>query len=628
MHMKKGFQYVKAKVKELTTEPGCYIMKDRDGKIFYIGKAKNLRSRLKNYFAKTDSRLFVQLLEHMLWDLEIIEVRNDTEALLLERDLISKHKPRFNIMLKDDKNYILLKLKRIKKNSSKLRDLFPKLEIVRKAKKDQARYFGPYPSASRLRTTIELINKYFLLRTCPDNVLENRVRPCIQYQIGRCLAPCVFDGQSYGQELENVAYFLSGQTKDLIKNLKNKMWTLADSNNFEGAAKIRDQIQAIETSMASQVIKEVNQRKKQDIIGFSRHNEKISIVQIILRDGAWQHSINHFFDNQPFADEEVLISFLESFYGQAQDLPQEIILPAPVAKGELSALMELFKQKSAHQTKLIHPQKGRKIKLLEIANKNAHSLLKENISSKETSDASLLALQNFMGLSQKPMEIECIDISLIQGTDPYGSLVHFSHGRANKKAYKIYKIKTVLGMNDFAMIKEVVSRRLKHGIKNNDLPDLLLIDGGKGQLNAALEACAEADIIVSPEGFMVAGIAKARTLANESENISRSDERLFLPGQKEAISLPLNSKERHLVENIRDEAHRFALKHHRSQRSKRHLKSSLLEIPGVGKKRALTLLKEFGSVALIKNASAQEIAKAIKVSEADAQKILDHLKNN
>lgn len=625
--MEKGFQYIQSTIKDLTEDPGCYLMRDYDDQVFYIGKAKNLRARLRSYFQGSDTRIFVQYLEQILAHIEVLVVHNDIEALLLERELIKKYKPRFNILLRDDKNYILLKIKR-KKLTGRKKDEFPKLEIVRKTLKDNARYFGPYPSANNLRTTVELINKYFLLRTCPDNVIENRVRPCIQYQIGRCPAPCVFDVPDYDQEVDNVILFLSGQYQEVKARLQEKMLSFAEGEQFEAAAKIRDQINAIKTSLTSQVVREVNNQRNQDIIGLARRGPEVEIVQILVRHGSWHKSNNYSFGNQPFPSEEILRSFMHQAYQETTDIPQDIILPLPIAP-DLEALTQILETKAERKVHVFFPHKGKHKRLLELANKNALLALEDRLKKVESSEKSLESLRLSLGLAMKPQRIECIDISLIQGAEPVGSCVTFINGQPDKSLYRIYKIKTVQGMDDFAMINEVVSRRIKRGIEEKDLPDLLLIDGGQGQLNAALKAIESHNVLVTKDGFYVAGIAKARALKEVDDlspgRISHSDERLFVPGSSEPIVLHAHTFERYLVERIRDEAHRFALTAHRRRRAKRTLSSELKSIPGIGPKRALSMLKHFGSVKKIKEASVDSLSQAVGISKELAQKVIDFL---
>lgn len=627
--MEQGFQYVENKIKSITTEPGCYLMKNQRGEIFYIGKAKNLRARLRSYFQGTDTRIFVQYLEHLLWDIEIVVVRNDTEALVLERELIRQHQPRFNIMLRDDKNYLLLKLKRPTTHGTK-HNLYPRLEVVRTTKKDKARYFGPYPSAGRLRTTLDLINKYFMLRTCADNVIDNRARPCIQFQIGRCPAPCVMDVPDYGVELDNTALFLSGHYTEIEKRLNAKMWALAEQEQYEGAAKIRDQIEAIKTSLTSQVVQEVNRQRDQDIISLVRTGPEVEILQVLIRRGSWHRSHNYSFSDQPFPSEEVLRSFLNQAYGDhlVDDIPHEILISHPLM-GEISGLEEDLSARSGRKVSIACPQKGKLKRLVEIATKNATLALEERMKLQNANELALNALQTKLNLAMRPTRIECVDISLIQGSEPFGSLVVFIDGQPDKSKYRLFKIKEVPGMDDFAMIHELVLRRIRRGIADGDLPDLLLIDGGKGQLNAALKAMDDANILVSATtGIFVAGIAKARALKEASigeVNVLHSSERLFLPGQNEPLMLEPHTFERYLVERIRDEAHRFALTAHRRGRKVRVLKSELTSLPGIGKKRAVTLLRHFGSVKSIKEASPEAIAQVIKVKVQKAEELLELL---
>lgn len=600
-------------------------MLNPQGEIFYVGKAKNLKNRLRSYFLGTDTRIFVQYLEHMLFDIQTLVVRNETEALLLERELIRKHQPKFNILLRDDKNYILLKLKRIKKDGRK-KDLYPRLEIVRQTKRDNARYFGPYPSAQQLRTTAELINKYFGLRTCTDTVIENRSRPCIQYQIGRCPAPCVYEIPDYSREVDNVSLFLGGHSDEIINRLKQKMSLLAHGEQYEQAAKVRDQIDAIKQSLINQAVREVNRRKSQDIIGLARLGPQVEIVQMLVRNGALIQSLTYSFSEQPFPDEEVLRAFLHQAYDseRQKDWPSEVLLPLPVTE-DLHALRESIEANIKKPLHFIAPVRGANKRLLHIAHKNAEVALSERARQNQANMSALEALQKILGLALLPRRIECIDISLIQGTDAYGSNVVFIDGEADKSKYRLFSIKTVSGMDDFAMIEEVVNRRLKRGIKEGNMPDLLLIDGGKGQLSAALSAAQGQNILVAKDGFFMAGIAKARTHKEQEigmeHDVLHSDERLFLPFESDPIILKAHTFERYLVERIRDEAHRFALAAHQKKRGKKTHQSLLLSIPGIGKTRAIKLLKIFGSIKALKESTPEHIAKTSSISLKLAEQI-------
>jgi len=407
--------------------------------------------------------------------------------------------------------------------------------------------------------------------------------------------------------------------------LEEKMLSFAEAEQYEAAAKIRDQLQAIKTSLTTQVVQEVNQRRNQDIIGFARQGPEVEIVQILIRQGAWHKSNNYSFSNQPFPSEEILRAFMHQAYGESQDIPQDIILPLGIT-ADLEGLKQVLEKQANRQVHIFCPHKGKIKRLLELANKNANLALEDRLKQTQSAEHALESLAQKLGLAIRPERIECVDISLIQGSDPVGSCVVFINGVPDKTKYRTYKIKNVAGMDDFAMIHEVVTRRIKRGLAEKDLPNLLLIDGGLGQLNAALKALEEQNILVATEDFYVAGIAKARTLKdNNNKTVEHSDERLFVPGSREPLILKAHTFERYLVERIRDEAHRFALKYHRNRRTKRTLSSQLKDVPGIGPKRALALLRYFGSVKKIKEASAQELAQAAHMSPDLAQKLLDYL---
>ncbi|MDA0713254.1 MAG: excinuclease ABC subunit UvrC, partial [bacterium] len=630
------FEQIIKRNKNLPAEPGCYLMKDRQGKIFYIGKAINLKKRIKSYFTGQDTRTFVKWLKHILADIEIIVVRNETEALILERNLIKKHNPRFNILLKDDKNFILLRLdapSTLEKSPKHLR--FPKLEIVRKSKKDKARYFGPYPNASKLRETLHLINKNFQLRTCSDKIIDNRTRPCIQYQIGRCSAPCVLNVPNYDEEMQNVVYLLLGKTNLIAKRLEQDMWKASQNEQFELASKIRNQLDAIRTSLTNQAASIAEKNSNQDIFALSRQGSLLEIVQLHIRLGQITKTDHFSFDNQEFPSDELLLSFLNQLYDETDDeqLP-ETILTSLELKEESHLLINTLSERKNKKIRLHTPKQGKLSALVNIAQKNADAALIERIKNLEHKQASLKSLQQLLKLNFSPKQIECFDVSLFQGTDAVASKICFIDGEPAKKLYRKYNIKTVEGMNDFAMLFEVLMRRLKKGLAENNLPDLLLVDGGKGQLSVAIRACKELGITIDNNKFMVAGIAKARTQTNaEAESnvaieksedfveVKHSYERLFIPNVKDPILLKAHSKERYLIERIRDEAHRFAITTHRAKRKKRTLTSKIQDIPNVGAKRLKLLVKHLGSAQNIINAEISEIAKIPGVSTKLAEAI-------
>lgn len=620
-------EQIMEQVKNFPQEPGCYLMKDAHGKIFYIGKAVNLRNRVQNYFSGSDTRAFVSFLAEILYSIETIVVRNQTESLLLERTLIKKHQPEYNILLKDDKNYIVLRLDTKKhQDRDPLHLRYPRLEIVRKVKNDQARYFGPYPSAQKLRTTLRLINRFFKLRTCADKVIDNRSRPCIQYQIGRCPAPCVKDVPNYFDEIANVALFLQGKSEEIVKRLKQQMFKAAEEEDFENAAQFRDQIHAVETSVASQAVAS-GSSSQMDVFGSLLRNGLLAITRLTIRDGAVTGHQNEIFSTHHFPVEELLSSYLSQLYVamDAGTLPHELVLDIPLEE-DAEVLALAIGEKSGRAVRITVPQRGRKCALLKIAKRNAELALAEHLRVLLSQNSSLVSLKKFLDLPVLPKVIECFDISLFQGSDAVASKVCFVDGKADKTKYRQFNIQTVDGMDDFAMLYEAISRRLKRGIEDKDLPDLLLVDGGKGQLSSALKACEDCGIDLSKSRMTVAGIAKARLLKASKDDMVRSAERIFLPGEALPRELPLHSPERHLVERIRDEAHRFAIERHRKKRAQRSISSVLDSIPGIGDERRKLLLRKFGSVAHIAGASVDEIAALKGISKALALLIHDRLK--
>jgi len=637
------------RVATLPTEPGCYLMKDAGGRVFYIGKAANLRARVRGYFSGGDTRAFVAFLDDILVDIEFILVHSEKEALLLERTLVKEHQPRFNVLLKDDKNFIHLRLDvRTPPVDVKKRRAYPRLEVVRNPREDGARYFGPFHSATSVRRALRVANRHFQLRTCSDSVLENRARPCLQFQIGRCPAPCVQEVPDYGERVNEAALFLSGRVDDLVRRLEERMWEAAGTERFEVAARLRDQLDAVKTTFASQTVTDVAHQRDQDIYGVVREGALLEIARVVVRRGRMVSSDSFFFDGVEFPTPELVRSFLVQMYAAVDlsDYPDEILLddvtdelaPGDVApdavideETERTALSASLSAQRGKKVSVEVPKRGHRHRLVALARKNAEASLVER---QERDDARVRALDGLkarLHLPRLPRVIECFDISLFQGTDAVASQVCFTDGVADKARYRHYNIKSVDGTDDFAMIYEAVFRRLKRGADSADLPDLLLVDGGKGQLMAALRACKDAGVAVGGDGLMLASIAKARTLEGHSvpdvdegmkdREIGQSAERIFLPDVKDPIPLRPHTHERFLVEQVRDEAHRFAITAHRAKRKKRTLRSSLDDIPGIGEKKRRALLKALGSVAHVKQASPAELARVDGIGPALAEKI-------
>jgi excinuclease ABC subunit C len=640
------------RIAEIPTDPGCYLMKDKKGGIFYVGKAANLRARLRSYFSGGDDRVFVGWLTEILHAIDTIVVRNEKEALLLERTLIKEHQPRFNILLRDDKNFIHLRLDArtpTAAEAKRARRRYPRLEVVRKPANDGARYFGPYPSASSARATLRVLNRHFQLRTCSDSVLENRKRACLQHQIGRCPAPCIVEVPDYGDRVTEAALFLGGQGQALAKRLEDRMWQASAKEDFEVAARIRDQLDAVRSSLEEQSVTEVGRRKDQDVIATNRTGSLLEVARLVIRHGGMR-GVQHFsFDHQEFPTGELLLSFLGQLYGdaEAQNLPDAILLSDDLGD-EAKALAIALGSRRGKRVEVKKPARGHLRRLLEIAQKNADHAMAERLKKKETQAQSLQRLQARLRLPRLPEVIECFDVSLFQGGDPVASQVVFVDGVPDKARYRLYNVRSVEGTDDFAMLYEVLTRRLKRAQSEGHFPDLLMVDGGKGQLNVAVAVCRDLGIAIQAErgaGMMLASVAKARDLgadgsgaggrgfsgqdkvaADRQGDGARSPERIFLPGIKDPVALRPHTAERYLVERIRDEAHRFAITAHRRRRKKRTVRSALDDVPGVGPARRRALLRHLGSMKAIKAASAEEIAGTPGIGSALAKQIHEALR--
>jgi excinuclease ABC subunit C len=597
---------------------GCYLMKDQRGQVFYVGKAKNLRQRLKSYFNGTDPRFFVGFLVQILDHIEVLQVNNEKEALLLEKSLVKDLQPRFNILLKDDKDFIRLKLKPMEPKG-RLRGQYPKLEIVRQTQKDKAHYFGPFASASAARLTLRTINKHFSLRTCTDKMLENRTRPCLQYQIGRCPAPCVQSVPDYPKHLQEVSLFLNGKLPALVKQLENKMWHLSQNENYEAAAKSRDQVEAIKTILEEQIVIDENRTENMDIIGAARGGAQLDIVRMAYRKGRLCGQTHYSFSQQAFPTEELVANVLQQVYEHlAHTHDADIIISDLDFKEDLWQLETVLNQHGPNKRiQVLQVHRGHKKKLVDLANRNAKTYLDRSLKDQEENRQALVRLQERLQLKELPRHIECFDVSLFQGDAPVVSQVVFHNGISDKKSYRQYNIKTVEGTDDYAMLSEAVKRRLTRAIQEDVFPSLLIVDGGLGQLHAIADVCLELELHPKPEGpFYIAAIAKSRHLGEQKRGYAgkkstqeekRSPERLFIPDTPEPIILEAHTSELFLLERIRDEAHRFAITAHRKKRKKKMLGSTLQHIPGVGPKTRQALLRHFGSVASIEQAAVQQL---------------------
>lgn len=600
------------KLDALPNQPGVYLMKDRAGKIVYVGKAVNLRSRVRSYFNQgtSDTRAFVALLDRVLGDLETVLVSTEKEALLLENELIKKYRPRFNVQLRDDKNYLCLRLE--------LSHRYPRLETVRRPKKDKAKYFGPYASASSIRETLRVVNKYFQLRTCTDYALENRRRPCLLFQIGRCPAPCVnpIAPEDYRRNVDAVVLFLEGRSAPLIESLRARMKTAASKLEFEEAARLRDQVIALQRSLERQTVATTDEID-QDVFGLHREADRITIYLLHVRGGRISGGQAHHFVSE-FPDDELLSSFANQYYGDENFVPNEVVLPSAI-ESEARALEELLTESKGERVRVTVPARGEKVELVKLASKNAERSFSERKRSREEVEAVLEKLKARLHLTRVPHRMECFDISHTQGTSIVASQVASFDTEPDKARYRRFKIKTVTQNDDFASMHEVLTRRLRRGKAQNDLPDLIVIDGGKGQLASAWAAMRDCGI----EGVDLVSLAKSRDLevADRDEESKKSPERVFLVGRKEPIVLPQNSPELFALTRLRDQAHRFAITYQRKVSRRRGLSSHLDQIPGVGATRRTALLTHFGSLKRIKEASIEELAAVGGLGPAVAERI-------
>ncbi len=582
----------------LPNEPGVYLMKDSKGAVIYVGKARELKKRLRSYFfGRNDQRYTIKFLLSRIADFEYIVTQTEKEALILENTLIKRYKPRYNVHLRDDKTYISLRID--------MKEDFPRITTVRRVKKDGARYFGPYSSAGSVREALKLLHKIFPLRTCSNSEFKRRIRPCIDYEIGKCLAPCVafIDKNSYKELTNGAIMFLQGKNRQLLKTLRSKMKSAAKKMLFEDAIKLRNQIEAVEKTVERQRV--VNHScLNQDILGVYRKEKEMVLKFLFVREGKLIGSSDFFFRRDEMPLGEVISSFLVQYYGGDRFIPNEILLP--ISLEDKNTLEEWLKERREGKVRLLSPGRGDKLRLVEMAEKNAEEAMKRKIDLKWGQKKLLEELNHLLSLSRFPEKIEGVDISNLFCSEATGSLVLFENGRPKKDGYRHYSIKGVTGIDDYGMMHEVISRRLRSGLKNNNLPDLLVVDGGKGHLNTALRVLNDLKI----DSINIIAFAKGKngnSLKKDEGTIGKEKlDRVYLPQRSDPVFLDKNSSSYHLLQRIRDEAHRFAITHHRKLRKKK-IGSVLEVIPGVGKKRRIELLKFFGSLKNVKSASLEEL---------------------
>lgn len=598
------------KIQQFPPSPGVYLMRDLAGEIIYVGKARSLRQRVRSYFNPSgDSRYHIKFLMAKVADIDVMLTDTEKEALLLENTLIKQHHPRYNLNLKDDKTYFSLRIDP--------REEFARFTVVRKRPGDAARYFGPYSSGSAAREVLRQMIRMFPLRHYPLATCLSRSRPCLYHQIGQCSAPChgKITREAYAALVDGAMLFLEGKGRLLVAEFKRRMIDASNRLEYEEAARWRNLLHSIEVTVEKQKV--VLRGGDSDVLGFYRDGDRIELALLFIRAGVLSGS-RLFAISWELGDAEAISAFLQQYYTGAVFIPEEILLPLHI--DDSGALAELFGELKGSKVSLSCPQRGTKRELVALAGKNAMSACRERDQKEAAAEAVLVELSKKLQLGRLPRQIECYDISTIQGRFSVGSCVVFRSGKSERGSYRHYRIRTVEGQDDFAMLREVFLRRFRaDNREKNALPDLVVVDGGIGQLNAVQEIVAELGLTGT---FDLVSLAKSRVLHDVSAPaVRKSDERVFLPGRKNPVVLRQNSKPLLLLAAIRDEAHRFAIEYHRKLRGKEGLASGVEAVPGIGPKRRVALLKHFGSLQRLKEASVDEILAVAGMSRAAAEAV-------
>ena len=606
---------VTEQLKQLPASPGVYLMRDAEGNILYVGKAANLHHRVRSYFGagqKLTPKL--QRLVARVHDLDFFVTNSEQEALILECNLIKRFRPYYNVRLKDDKTFPYLKIS--------FNEDWPRVHVTRRLEENGGRYFGPFASARSIRQTLNILKGIFPFRSCSRDITGNDLRPCLEYHIKRCVGPCIgaVSQQEYAEVIKQVTLFLEGKQETVVQGLQSKMKKAAEALDFERAALLRDQLQAIDRVIEGQRIA-TTVRGEQDVIAFATEKDKAYVQVFFIRGGKLIGRES--FVLQGTSSEEpkqIMSSFIKQFYGSAPNIPPLLLLQHPVE--DKTIIENWLQSKRGSRVQIQVPYRGNKRQLVRIVTENAEQGLQQLKIKQQAAPSALTAalaeIERELHLPRLPLRIECYDISNIQGMAAVGSMVVFDKGKPKPAHYRRFRIKTVSGANDYAMLQEVLRRRFKRsGPVSADtsatntwavLPDLVLIDGGKGQLNAALSVMQELGV----ESLPVAGLAK------ENEDI-------FIPKQTAAINLPASSPGLQLLQRARDEAHRFALGYHQRIRKKEAFASALDSIPGIGPKRKRALLKRFGSTQAIQEAATDELAATEGMNQNLARKVKEFL---
>ncbi|MEI6826145.1 MAG: excinuclease ABC subunit UvrC [Desulfuromonadales bacterium] len=584
------------KVQQFPSSPGVYLMRDASGEIIYVGKARNLRQRVRSYFKQAgDARYQIKFLMAKVVDIEVVLTDTEKEALLLENTLIKQHHPRYNLNLKDDKTYFSLRIDP--------QEEFARFTVVRKRPHDGARYFGPYSSGSAARDVLRQMIRMFPLRHYPLAACMSRKRPCLYHQIGQCSAPChhLITREAYAALVEGAMLFLEGKGRLLVAQFKRRMNDASEHMLYEEAARWRNLLRSIEVTVEKQKV--VLRGGDSDVVGFYRNESSIEIALLFIRAGVLSgtHQLSFSWE---LDDAAAISAFLLQYYTGTVFIPEEILLPRAIEEG--GTLAELLGELKGSKVLLTLPQRGTKRELVALAGKNAASAYRERGDEQATAAAVLAEISRLLHLSRLPRRIECYDISTIQGRFSVGSCAVFTGGMADRSSYRHYRIKTVEGQDDFAMLREIMQRRFRAETYDKESgPDLVIVDGGVGQLHAVQEILAELGLSGS---FDLVSLAKSRVSHDTSaETAEKSAERVFLPGRKNPVVLRQNSKPLLLLAAVRNEAHRFAIGYHRKLRSREGIASGIDSVPGIGPKRRTTLLRHFASLQRLREASVEDI---------------------
>lgn len=595
-------------VSAISETPGVYLMKDDSGQIIYIGKAVNLRKRVASYFQRqeTHSPKTASMVSRVA-DIESVVTASEKEALILESNLIKHHRPRYNVVLKDDKRYPSIRID--------IKEPYPRVEIVRKTPKDGAIYFGPFSSAQAVHQTVKVINKTFPLRKCSNRTMGHRTRPCLHYQMGQCLAPCFqkVDLKVYDAVVKEVILFLKGRTPELIEQVRSRMLAASAQQDFETAAKMRDRMIALDKTLERQVTVTTDFLDR-DVIGISGNSDFRLITVMTLRRGFLQ-GVQHFEFTQAAPEKgELVAQFLGQYYQKVHGIPIEVLVPElPDNRAALEETLSEWKQR---RVRILQPQRGEKRRLLEMAENNAQNILRERLAQAGREKAVLEGLERRLHLTRPPVRIECFDNSNLAGTNPVSAMVVFVDGRPHKAGYRRFAIRTVSAPDDYASMAEVLTRRYGKINPANPEPDLLLVDGGKGQLNIAVAVLNRLGLMGR---FALAGIAKKDTLKGETED------KIYLPNRANPVNLGKDGRLLLLLQQIRDEAHRFAVTFQRRRRSRTMVTSALDQVSGVGPKRKAMLMKRFGSLKNIRAATLEELSELPGIDASLAEAIKEAL---